>query len=157
MIFKHMKNRTKKIIFAWIIILAGALYCLFSCTPLQRLQRMERRHPYLFENHIDTLIINDTVRINTQSIDTTFLRSEKYYDTVLITNDTIYTYLYFKGDTVRINTVLKPIVKNITKTYIHNTNKKKPKYPAKPQTKVDWALLILIAVVFFLTLAFDKK
>lgn len=58
--FPHFKY--SKLIF-WILV-AFILFLTFSCSDAKLIQRIHKRSPHLFENIIDTVIVNDTIEVS---------------------------------------------------------------------------------------------
>ena len=72
------------------------LLLLVSCTPQKRLNRLITKHPNLIE--LDTLIVRDTIVINSYNYDT--ITNFKYSDTTIIVNtEKVLAKYYF--DTLR--------------------------------------------------------
>lgn len=72
------------------------LLLLVSCTPQKRLNRLITKHPNLIE--LDTLIVRDTIVINSYNYDT--ITTFKYSDTTIIVNtEKVLAKYYF--DTLR--------------------------------------------------------
>ncbi|TXI86443.1 MAG: hypothetical protein E6Q36_09320 [Chryseobacterium sp.] len=57
-----MKKQTSIIYWSiWYIVHLLVLLLMLSCSPIKRLERFEKRHPYLFESIKDTVVIKDTI------------------------------------------------------------------------------------------------
>lgn len=57
-----MKKQTSIIYWSiWSIVHLLVLLLMLSCSPIKRLERFEKRHPYLFESIKDTVVIKDTI------------------------------------------------------------------------------------------------
>jgi len=57
------KNAIRKALFIWILIIIALIYSLLSCSPVKKLNRLQKNHSYLFEKKIDTIKIYDTSKI----------------------------------------------------------------------------------------------
>lgn len=90
------------------------LICLIlvSCSPIKRLERFQKRHPYLFVNRVDTLLIRDTIKftIPGTKLDTA-VPVASLRDTIVITKDNIRTVVYQHNDSVFITTTADTVVK----------------------------------------------
>ena len=116
-----------------------------SCTPLQRLERMQHRHPYLFESKE----IRETVQVIVPEVklDTITLLSA---DTITITKDrlqiryrTLHDSIWLEGK-CEADTIYKEVIIQSPQT---------PKYSAKPR---NYWVFILIALVLILLISFKK-
>lgn len=151
-----MPSKNKFRIFAWIIILIGVIYCLVSCSPINRLNRLQNKHPYLFTSKTDTILHRDTIQVvvpGTQ-IDTS-VHFLNLIDTVVITKNGLTTTVWLKGDTVHIHsgndTVYIDVPYEVKVPYT-----KYEVAPAPPKKPFLWWLgplfewLVLIAIVYLL-------
>jgi len=83
------------------IIISLIFFC--SCSPIKRLHRIIKKHPYLL-NQVDTIYINDTVITKQIKIDTAFLSD---FDTITITKENIEIQLIKHNDTIYLTEILK--------------------------------------------------
>jgi hypothetical protein len=156
-----MENK-KLAIILWILIIIGAIYCLFACTPTQKLYRLQKRHPYLFEAKIDTLLHKDTINVTIPGLKLdTIIHYKQLFDTVVIEKDNIKTTIWQINDTVYLNTIADTV-------YIEVPYEKKipyTKYVTIKQSKLDRIsevlksifILILIAALIFVIIDWIKR
>ncbi|RFC54859.1 hypothetical protein [Brumimicrobium aurantiacum] len=143
-----MKNIKNKIVFLFVLAF------LFSCSPMKRLERFEKRHPYLFESIkvVDTFTYFDTVYVPTIKHDTIFRITK---DTMYLTKDRLKVKLLYKdsiiyldgecvGDTVYIeNDIIREVPKFQTK--------EPPKFQGlKKLFNVYFIAFFLLALIVFL-------
>lgn len=122
----------KSRIITWIIILIGLLYCMWSCSPVQRLNRFHKKHPYLFEVKTDTILHRDTIQVFIPAIELdTVVHYTALVDTVVIEKEGITTMVWQKGDTVYVQTNSEPIYINVP----YEVKVPYTKYVAEPKTK----------------------
>lgn len=143
-----MKNWAKIV---WAVIIALFIYCLCSCTPQHRLNRLLDRHPYLrYEK--DTVTITDTtVHIyNGFENDTVFSIEKILKDTVIHHYHNITTTMYvtdtgfyhnIKADTIR-DTIIKKIAVPVEK-FVYQKNSNKWQF-------LWWIIPVLIVIGYFL-------
>ena len=116
------------------VFILGLILLVSSCTPLQRLQRMQKRHPYLFE-----LKPNDTFYIRTSKTDTL-----RYYnsssDTVQIITDSLTIREIFTRDTFRYYYKSRPCTTFTTKQVLQ------PKVFPQEKSKIETYLLYIVLI-----------
>lgn len=90
-------------------ILILPIILLISCSPIKKLQRFHKKYPQLFEKKLDTIFLQDTIKINfpSQEIDTA-VKYTQLFDTVRFTNNNITTTIWQINDTVYAKTYLSP-------------------------------------------------
>lgn len=133
----------------WFLILTFIEFILFSCTPLKRLERMERRHPYLFEQMADTITVTDTIEVVVpgRQIDTVFHYS-RLIDTVTIEKDGLRTVIWMKNDTVSIRTSVDTVL--IYVPYEKKVPVSKYKIYRRPRDRLIRALGVSVGAVISL-------
>lgn len=140
-------------------VLATFILLLFmnSCSPIKRLNRLQKRHPYLFEIAMDTVLVKDSfqVVIPGTEIDTA-VTLVQLRDTVFISKDNLHVKAYYFRDTLfltaKSDTIFKDVVREIKVPY------NKYIYKPKPRDKLrwnDWIQLLLILIGIYLI--FFKK
>ena len=116
------------------VFILGLILLASSCTPLQRLQRMQKRHPYLFE-----LKPNDTFYIRTSKTDTL-----RYYnsssDTVQIITDSLTIREIFTRDTFRYYYKSRPCTTFTTRQVLQ------PKVFPQEKSKIETYLLYIVLI-----------
>lgn len=116
------------------VFILGLILLASSCTPLQRLQRMQKRHPYLFE-----LKPNDTFYIRTSKTDTL-----RYYnsssDTVHILTDSLTIREIFTRDTFRYYYKSRPCTTFTTRQVLQ------PKVFPQEKSKIETYLLYIVLI-----------
>ena len=119
--------RTKLLLFFVAIAFIG-------CSPLERLQRLQKYHPYLFENQP-----KDTFYVRTSKIDTL-----RYYnsstDTFLIIKDSLTIQRILTRDTFRYYYKSRPCTTFTTKQIIQ------PKPFVQPKNELDTYLRYFIVI-----------
>lgn len=144
--------------FFW-CILTAFLIILFlnSCSPVKRLNRLQKRHPYLFEIAMDTVLVKDSfqVVIPGTAIDTA-VTLVQLRDTIYISKDNLHVKAYYLRDTLfffaKSDTIFKDVFREIKVPFT------KYVYTPKPRDKLrwnDWIQLLLIAIGLYLI--FFKK
>lgn len=132
----------------WGVIIIAMLLLLLSCSPVKRLSRLQKHHPYLFENIKDTVVVLDTIQVNIPgtTVDTLVHRSA-LKDTVYIEKENLSARVYEVGDTVYIEAKTDTIVKYVPyeKEVIVDRF-----VPHKPRDKLSW-LIWLLPLILFLT------
>lgn len=127
------------------------ILCLFiaSCTPIQRLHHLQKKHPELFieKIKIDT-IIKPEIKYDTTFLYQNFIKL--LHDTITINKDRVVTKLWTKHDTVQIRTTLKK------DTIINKTIEK---FIEKPAKKDNWGMYYIstIITIFFICLVIIVK
>jgi hypothetical protein len=104
-------------------LILGCILLLSACSPLQQLQRLQKKHPYLFE-----VKPNDTFYVRTSKTDTL-----RYYnsstDTIQVITDSLTIMQIFTRDTFRYYYKSRPCSTFTTrqviqpKTFIHTDSK----------------------------------
>lgn len=135
------------------ITIISCIILLINCSPQKRLNRLVTKFPYLIENSLDTLKINDTVILESIKHDTT--RLIEYHDsTIIINNEKIFAKYIFdtitneihhfiecKGDTV---TIIKEIPFEVEKVIYKEDNS------IKQYLWIGGLILGLLLVLFIL-------
>jgi len=115
-------------------LILGCVLLLGACSPLQQLQRLQKKHPYLFE-----VKPNDTFYVRTSKIDTL-----RYYnsstDTIQITTDSLTIMQIFTRDTFRYYYKSRPCTTFATKTVMQ------PKTFVQPESKIETYLLYFVLI-----------
>ncbi|MCO5258683.1 MAG: hypothetical protein M9916_00890 [Crocinitomicaceae bacterium] len=145
----NLSKKTKLIL--WIIIIWGMIISLISCAPIKRLERLQKRHPQLFNRKNDTIRLSDTVRlfipevhtdtvvhINTLS-DTLYIDKERLHIKIIKQQDSIYVY-------GKCDTVYKEIIRTIEVPY----TKYEVQPPKKAKLQQLFESLILLCIPFVL-------
>lgn len=116
------------------VFILGLILLASSCTPLQRLQRLQKRHPYLFE-----LKPNDTFYVRTSKTDTL-----RYYnsssDTVQIITDSLTIREIFTRDTFRYYYKSRPCTTFTTRQVLQ------PKLFPQEKSKIETYLLYIVLI-----------
>ncbi|HRO76643.1 MAG TPA: hypothetical protein PLP27_10905 [Crocinitomicaceae bacterium] len=132
----------------WLLI--GILIALLlSCSPVKRLERLHKNHPYLFTAKTDTLIVKDTLRFMIPGVRAdTVVSYAQLTDTLYIDKDRLHIRIvripmhdsiYVDG---RCDTVYKTVYREIKVPY--------QKYEVKPPAeKNNWRTVINIFLVIF--------
>lgn len=92
-------SKTAKIV--WLAIIALLIYCLCSCSPVNRLHRLQKNHSYLFELKMDTIHHYDTINVVVPGVYVdTFIKIEelRQIDTFYIEKDNLKAKLWLNGD-----------------------------------------------------------
>lgn len=115
-------------------VLILGLVLLSSCTPLQRLQRLQKKHPYLFESKT-----SDTFYVRTSKTDTLrFYNSSS--DTIQVTTDSLTIMQIFTRDTFRYYYKSRPCTTFNTREVIQP--KMFPEHKSKTETYLLYFVLI---------------
>lgn len=143
-------SKVNKII--WLIILVLIAICLTYCSPVKRLERFQRNHPYLFESVVDTLTIRDTISVTIPGTeqdtilsiqklkqDTVYIYKKGIKTTVFIQNDSLH--IIQKTDTVK---VLVPFEKTV---YVNKYQSKVPVENWRNYLPIIIALLLFILII----------
>lgn len=140
----------KQTIISWIIILVLLLITLFSCSPLKRLERLQKHHPYLFEAKIDTLKYVDTVKITIPGVHVdTAVHQSRLIDTVVIFKDNVKTVVWQVNDTVFVDTK----VFDRDTVFIYRKDIPVTRYHVEPPKKtLKKEIMELLLITFFLIL-----
>lgn len=142
----------------WIATLSVISF-LFSCSPLRRLERFEKRHPYLFNREIDTLRVTDTVTVPGVRSDTA-VNLQNLHDTVTIIKDQLRVQVWYDKDTdtVYISGECEPfeIVRELSVPYTKNVIYR------RARDGLIWGIVIvsflcLIELLFIIYLLKRKK
>ena len=99
-----MKKTTIVRIILWLFLFSFMLVVV-SCTPQQRLNKLKKKHPYLFQT--DTLIVRDTVRTETVKKDTSFLFTNSHDTVTIIKDQLIVKVVKLPGDSIWIEGTCK--------------------------------------------------
>ena|SRR5690554_4905783 len=115
---------------------------LISCSPVKRLERFEKRHPYLFESITvtDTFTFYDTVYVPKVKHDTVFRITT---DTMYLTKDRLKVKLVYKDTTIYVDGECVGDTVYIQKDVIRESPKFQTKEPPK-----DQGFLILFSIYF---------
>jgi hypothetical protein len=150
-------KKQDKFIFAlgtfWCILVAFLLFLyLSSCTPQRRLDRFQRRHPYLFNKANDTILLSDTVKIMIPGTEVdTFLTVQDLHDTVFIQKDNFNVKAYIYHDTLFLSastdTIYKEVIRNIKVPYTKYVHSPKPRDKLR-----NWAFWIVVFIVGLIVL-----
>lgn len=92
-------TRIAKII--WLSVITLMIICLCSCSPVKRLQRLQKNHSYLFELKMDTIHHHDTIKVIVPGVYVdTFIKIEELreIDTFYIEKDNLKAKLWLNGD-----------------------------------------------------------
>ena len=147
-----MNKKIRNLLFFIILIL-------FSCSPLRRLENLERKHPYLFNREIDTLRIKDTVTVPGVKKDTV-VPLARLDDTVTIIQDQLRVKVWKdkNTDAVTISGECEPveIVRDLSVPYTKNVSYR------RPRDGLIWGLctslfLCVIELLFIIYLLKRKK
>jgi hypothetical protein len=131
----------------WCALVAFLLFLyLNSCTPQRRLDRFQRRQPYLFNKANDTILLTDTVKVMIPGTEVdTFLTIQDLHDTVLIQKDNLNVKAYIYHDTLFLSastdTIYKTLIRNIKVPYT------KYIHTPLPRDKLRW-LKFLVLLMF---------
>jgi len=140
-----------------IIIPICALFVFNSCLPLQKLNRLQTRHPQLFEQTKDTVVHTDTISVNVPQIqlntkialaeitekDTAELQTENGKISLWKVQDTIYIRAKTIEKTLR---VPYRVEVPVTRYKVVEAPKKKP----KNKNYMEWiAVIAIIAIINF--------
>lgn len=158
---RKMKRRA---IFFWILILIAFIYSLIACTPVQRLNKFQKKHPYLFEKKIDTLTIYDTTEVILPGVkfDTTFKLYQMSTPGGLTLNKDHF-HLHIFHDTItnnvnvdaKVDTIYQPVYKVIKVPY-NQYIVDKPK-PWVERNKNSISFLLILAIVIYITVKIYQK
>jgi hypothetical protein len=151
-----MKNETKSsivVIAFWGALIAFLLFLfLGSCTPQRRLDRFQRRHPYLFTKEIDTIRLTDTVKVMIPGTELdTFISVQELHDTVFIQKDNMQIKAYIYNDTLFLSattdTIYKEIVRQIKVPYAKYIHQSRPR--DKLRQAFNWLLFFVICFALY--------
>ena len=134
--------RTTNII---LLILFLAIITLISsaCSPIKRLERLHKNHPYLFTNAKDTITIHDTVEVITPHLRVDTVFSEvKEIDELNIKKDKLSVKIVKKHDALHVDAECK----SDTIYVPHTVEVVVDKY-VLPELKYNWYRLLWIPVV----------
>ncbi len=138
----------------WVFAL---LIMLSSCSPIKRLERMQKRHPTLFDRKNDTIIIMDTVKIEIpgQTLSASkSLNDFLNHDTISLKGEGLETKVYLYNDTVFVKTNLDPIIKEVVRTievpYIKYAIPNLPRDRLRwLKTFTPWFLILALSVYIY--------
>jgi len=140
-----------------ILIPICALFVFNSCSPLQKLNRLQNRHPQLFEQTKDTVVHTDTISVNVPQIelntkiplaeipekDTAELQTENGKISLYKRQDTLF--IKAKTDTITLKVPYKVEVP-VTRYKVVEAPKKKQ----KNKNYMEWiAVIAIIAIINF--------
>lgn len=112
----------------------GCILFISACSPLQQLQRLQKKHPYLFE-----VKPNDTFYVRTSKTDTL-----RYYnsstDTIQVTTDSFTIMQIFTRDTFRYYYTSRPCTTFTTRQVIQ------PKTFIQPKSEIETYLLYFVLI-----------
>ena len=148
MIKKFLKHYTPGINFLRLVLFtaltATLLIWLSSCSPIQRLNRMHKRHPTLFNRENDTIRLIDTLKIMIPGTkaDTSLSVRSLMQDTVVIYRHGVTTKIFINKDTLylqnKTDTIYKTIIREIDVPY------KKYITTNLPRDKLRWYDILII-------------
>lgn len=142
-----MKKTAKILLVALLFVYVLSCLILASCSPIKRLERFQKRHPYLFVHRVDTLLIRDTIKftIPGTKIDTA-VPVASLRDTIVITKDNIRTVVYQHNDSVFITTTADTVVKLVPFEKQVTISNKEPY--RKPRDGLSfWEALLLASIL----------
>lgn len=159
------KNTKRKAIIIWLLIIVALFYSLLSCSPAKRLNRLQDKHPYLFEKKMDTITVHDTTEIMIPGVkfDSSFqlfqmstpggINFSKEHFNLHLFHDTITNYVTVDAN---VDTVYKPVYTTLKVPYNRYIVE-----PAKNQfikvIKAIFWLILLIATLLFVINFFKKR
>jgi hypothetical protein len=115
-------------------LILGCILFISACSPLQQLQRLQKKHPYLFE-----VKPNDTFFVRTSKTDTL-----RYYnsstDTIQVITDSLTIMQIFTRDTFRYYYKSRPCTTFTTRQTIQ------PKTFVQPESKIETYLLYFVLI-----------
>lgn len=137
----------------WCALVAFLLFLyLSSCTPQRRLDRFQKRHPYLFNKANDTIRLSDTVKVMIPgtAVDT-FLTIQDLHDTVFIQKDNLNVKAYIYHDTLFLSastdTIYKEVIRNIKVPYTKYVHTPKPR--DKLRTLIFWIVMFFFGWIIY--------
>ena len=151
------KFKYSKLLFWLLVLLLIVLMC--NCTPVKRLEHLQKRHPYLFTAKTDTLFIKDTVRFMIPGVRAdTVVNYAQLTDTLYMDKDRLHirvvripmfdsVYIYGACDTI-----YKTVYRELKVPY----NKYEVKPPANKKNKRSAVIngIFFLFVVFLIYLLF---
>lgn len=116
----------------WLLILLALLWCTISCSPLKRLERLEKRHPQLFNKENDTIRWIDTFLVTVPGTHTdTVVHWSTLVDTVQVRSGNLQVKVWAKNDSIYIDaktdTLYIPVVREIKVPYTKYITYKRPR------------------------------
>ena len=152
----YLRANYKKIV--WFIVFVLLLIIAFSCTPIQKLNRLQRLHPYLFEAKTDTILHRDTIKIVVPAtkIDTV-VHYTSLFDTVIITKNNITTKVWQVKDTVHVATEADTVFIAVPYEAQIPYTKYVTEYAPKTNAIKKWVILLLVAVLAFFVFNFKTE
>jgi hypothetical protein len=101
-------KKINKLLIAFLLV-----FFAFSCSPQKRLNRLHKKHPYLFNT--EKITVRDTIKIPEHKTDTFFSANfdtvrilDQKHEIILIKNDSlIYVYSHIFADTVFIEKIIE--------------------------------------------------
>lgn len=143
----------------WLLI--GILIALLlSCSPVKRLNRLHKNHPYLFEAKMDTILHRDTIEVVVPGMRMdTAVHISKLEKAVSIKKNGVTTTLWKNGDTLSVETTAEPKKLNVPyEAKIPYTKYEVEETPfAFPDLFIKIALFILLIIFIALLLYIAKK
>jgi len=133
-----------RFLIAWLI--TSVFVLLFSCTPQRRLERLQSRHAYLFNQVSDTIRIQDTVNVMIPgtAVDT-FFAVRDLHDTVYFAKDNLHVKAYVYNDTLYLEAKTDTIFKTVTREL--KVPVTKYVYSPKARDKLRWVYPIVVSVL----------
>lgn len=125
------------------------LLILTSCSPIKRLNRLQKNHPYLFTNIVDTVKVPVNILVPKIEHDTVF-KHVNSTDTVTLIKDRLTIRYFNNGDTVYLSGKCDTLTIRDTVTVAQN------KYVVPEQGNKPFPIItiILIAIVIGVILKF---
>lgn len=142
-----MKKTAKILLITLLFVYVLSCLILASCSPIKRLERFQKRHPYLFVNRVDTILIRDTIKITIPGtkIDTA-VPVAKLRDTIVITKDNIRTVVYQHNDSVFITTTADTVVQLVPFEKQVTISNKEPYRKPRDGLRV-WEVVVLTLIL----------
>jgi len=125
------------------------LLLLASCTPQQRLDRMHKRHPYLFRD--STVTVRDTVYTQRTHVDTFAVMNSSRRDSLVLTRDNLRVVVHKHFDSIW-------VMADVAPDTIYRTIRV-PVKVAQVNRKIDWqswliptvlTVLVMLVIVWLL-------
>lgn len=118
-------------IVSWLLLALALLLFFTRCSPVQRLERMQKRHPYLFNKANDTIHYTDTVHISIPGTKVdTVIHENNIIDTITITKDNLIVQLWKVNDSIYVagktDTIYQKIIRKIEVPYTKYVTEKIP-------------------------------
>lgn len=118
---------------------------LVSCSPMKRLERFEKNHPYLFESvtETDTFTVFDTVYVPKIKHDTVFNITT---DTMYLEKDRLKVKIVYKDSVIYVDGECVGDTVYIEKDVIREVSKYKTKEVPK-DNRNWWIILVILSVI----------